>query len=54
MVVSTNTPLDLLKIAAAGGQSDTNVTTSFIQFQKITCALTGTHLHKVFKNLATL
>ena len=52
MAVSAYTPLNLLKVCATGGQSNTNVTISFIQFQKITCALIGTHrLTQVLKNL---
>jgi len=54
MVVSTYAPLNLLKISATGGQSDTDVTASFIQFQKITCALTGTHRYAALINLIAL
>ena len=43
MVRTTKFHLDLGKVRAARSQSDFNSAISFIQFQKNTCAITGTH-----------
>ena len=50
MVITTNVQLNLLIPSTTGSQSNTDV---IIQFQKITCALIGTHcLKQVLKNSA--
>ena len=46
MVITTNVQLNLLIPSTTGSQSNTNV---IIQFQKITCALTGTRQKRRLK-----
>ena len=43
MVVATNSKMDPHKVRADRSQSYSNSAFSFIQFQKNTCAITGTH-----------
>ena len=43
MVFTTNSPMNPQIVAAKGSQPNSHLAVSFIQFQKITCALIGTH-----------